>query len=308
MDNILFVPSVPASEWCREVLPDISPLELPVAGKRFVDYALECAQRFDVLMAEIIDWDHSERLDAEFADLTKNGVAVFYIKGEGGRPKCLDDLSRMATPLTQSIDDGLVVVWGLCLTGHQRSEVAMEPATPEELADTPPGIYRRDGGRWMKILPHGLVVRGIRAWHNLNFSLLAHPDLFTLPGYSAEEGVHLGRNVVLELGTEAKPPLLLQDNVWCSRNVRLDGEVILGRGVHVSEGATLRRTVVCDDTFIGEGLELVDKIVCGRRVIDAASEAWMDVDESGVASSIGGGPKWLAAIWRFLHGTSRGRR
>ena len=83
-------------------------------------------------------------------------------------------------------------------------------------------------------------------------------DSFTLPGYSAEGGVYLGSNVVMEHGMEVKKPVLLQDNVWCSRNVRLNGLCIIGKGAFIDEGTHLQRTVVCDNTYIGEGLELVD--------------------------------------------------
>ena len=34
MKGILFVPSVEETKWVREILPDISPAELPIAGKR----------------------------------------------------------------------------------------------------------------------------------------------------------------------------------------------------------------------------------------------------------------------------------
>ena len=56
------------------------------------------------------------------------------------------------------------------------------------------------------------------------------------------------------------PPVLLQDNTWLARNVRLDGEVIIDSGSYVSEGARLHRTVVCRDTFIGAGLDLDGKV------------------------------------------------
>ena len=47
MDNILFVPATHETQWIQEVLPGISPAELPVAGRRAIDYAIERAQKFD---------------------------------------------------------------------------------------------------------------------------------------------------------------------------------------------------------------------------------------------------------------------
>jgi len=308
MDNILFVPATRETAWVGDMLPGTSPAELPVAGKRIIDYAIEHAQRFGVMFTEVLDWRFSERLADDFADMTRTGFPVFYMKGEGELPKGLNDIDGYSSPLTGNITDGLVVVWGLVLSMHMAEDVSLEPITEAECAETPAGVYRREGGRWMRVVPHGLVVRNVKAWHELNLVVLRHPEEFTVPGYSSERGVHIGRNVVLEHGTEVKPPVLLQDNTWFARNVRLEGDVIVDSGSYISEGSRLRKTVVCSNTFIGEGLDLEGKIVVGRRVIDAESGTWVDLEEPGLARRIPTGLGWLRSLWHFLRGRSYGRR
>jgi len=170
------------------------------------------------------------------------------------------------------------------------------------------GLYRREGDGWVRLLPRMLAVRDIESWHRANFVVLHDPGFFTLPGYSAEKGVYLGKSVVLEHGTEVKAPVLLSDNTWFARNVRLDGDVIVGKGSFVSEGARLTRTVVGSDTFIGPGLELEDKLVSGRRVIDVKTGTWTDLEEPCLARRIGEGFGWLRSAWHFLRGRSYGRR
>lgn len=308
MDNILFVPATRETAWVGDMLPGTSPAELPVAGKRIIDYAIEHAQRFGVMFTEVLDWRFSERLADDFADMTRTGFPVFYMKGEGELPRGLNDIDGYSSPLTGNVTDGLVVVWGLVLSMHMAEDVSLEPITEAECAETPAGVYRREGGRWMRVVPHGLVVRNVKAWHELNLVVLRHPEEFTVPGYSSERGVHIGRNVVLEHGTEVKPPVLLQDNTWLARNVRLEGDVIVDSGSYISEGSRLRKTVVCSNTFIGEGLDLESKIVVGRRVIDAETGTWIDLEEPGLARQIPVGLGWLRSLWHFLRGRSYGRR
>ena len=308
MDNILFIPATRETAWVGDMLPGTSPAELPVAGKRIIDYAIEHAQRFGVMFTEVLDWRFSEQLADDFADMTRTGFPVFYMKGEGELPKGLNDIDGYSSPLTGNITDGLVVVWGLVLSMHMAEDVSLEPITEQECAETPAGVYRREGGRWMRVVPHGLVVRNVKAWHELNLVVLRHPEEFTVPGYSSERGVHIGRNVVLEHGTEVKPPVLLQDNTWFARNVRLEGDVIVDSGSYISEGSRLRKTVVCSNTFIGEGLDLESKIVVGRRVIDAETGTWIDLEEPGLARQIPVGLGWLRSLWHFLRGRSYGRR
>jgi hypothetical protein len=223
-------------------------------------------------------------------------------------PKGLRDIENYSSPLTSPVSDGLVVVWGAAISTHLPDEVSLEPVSEAECEETPAGLYRREGGRWMRVLPHGLVARSIRAWHALNFIVLRESDKFTIPGYSSEKGVHLGRNVILEHGTDVKPPVLMLDNTWCARNVRLDGDVIVNTGSFVGEGARLRRTVVCGDTFVGEELDLDGKIVAGRRIIDAETGAWVDVEDPGLARRIPTGLGWLRSLWHFVRGHSFGRR
>lgn len=309
MKNAIFIPSVPQSEWSRDVLLGISPAELPIAGRRYIDYALEAAVRFGVIMAEVLDWRWTERLQRDFADLTRTSIPIFYQKGEGKLPHGLRDLAGQSSPLTANMEDGYIVVWGLALPHTNSDDAALEPLTDEELAETPVGTYRLSQGRWMRVLPRGFVVKNVQTWFGLNMILLKNAYGFTLPGYSAESGVHIGSNVVLEKGTEAKPPVIVGDNAWCARNVDIDGKVIIGNGAVVAEGVRLHKTIICDDTFVGQGLDLSNKIVNGNRIIDGLTGVWTDVEEGGIARritppSLG----WLGKVWRFFAGTSMGRR
>ena len=309
MDNILFVPSVPGSEWVATVLPGRSPAELPVTGRRLIDYALERVRRFGFNFVEVLDWSFSARLSADFEEDAQSGFHVYYHRGAGEVPRGLAALENPSFPLACKVVDGMTVVWGPCVTSCESEEISVEPLPPEACAQTPMGIYRREGGRWMRVRPKGLAAKDVRSWRRINLAVLENPDAFTLPGYTAERDVHIGRNVVLERGTQVGRPVLLNDDVWCARNVRIDRDVIIGRGAFVGEGAHLLRTIVCDETYIGTGLEIVDKIVVGSRIIDAEAGSWIDLDEKGVVHGINQrGTGWMRKIVNFLYGRSRGKR
>ena len=309
MGNILFVPSVSGAEWIATVLPGISPAELPVTGRRLIDYALERMRRLGFNFAEVLDWSFSERLSAEFEEDRYAGFHVYYHRGAGEVPRGLAALENPTFPLAGKVADGLTVVWGPCITGYESGEVRVEPLPPEACAQTPMGIYRREDGRWMRVRPKGLAAKDVRSWRRINLAVLENPEAFTLPGYTAERDVHIGRNVVLERGTQVGHPVLLNDDVWCARNVRIDRDVIIGRGAFVGEGAHLLRTIVCDETYIGNDLEIVDKIIVGSRVIDAEAGTWIDLGEKGMAHGIDHhGTGWMRKFVDFLYGRSRGRR
>jgi NDP-sugar pyrophosphorylase family protein len=311
MNNVLFVPTTRDSRWIKELVPDRSPSELPVAGRRIIDYAVEVAEKADAVFIQVLDWDYSEELFNDFVDLTRNASPVFYVRGEGEIPEGLRDIEGLSTPLTQSVSDGLVVVWGPVVPdlAHGEDETFV-PLSEEELAHTPTGVYKRIDGKWMAHVPGGLVIRDARAWHLINFMALRHPDRFTLSGYSAEKGVHLGRNVILERGVSVVPPVLLCDDSWCARNVVLDGSVVVGRGSYIGEGTRLVKTVVGDDTIVGDGLVFENKIIMGSRVIDAQTGAWADIEDPGVVRPSGqrGKPGLFKRILNFFTWMPQGRR
>ncbi|MBQ7187856.1 MAG: hypothetical protein IJR99_00415 [Kiritimatiellae bacterium] len=308
--TILIVPSIPRDEWMQEVLPDISAVELPLAGKRYIDYALEVANRHTSTLTWILDAHSTKRLEDEFKGREKDGFDVMYRKADGHTFRGLNDLEALSGTLGPEINDHLIVVWGIALTCREEKGFHREPVSAADCENTPMGIYRRKGTSWIRLVPDQvIIVQDVESWHKANFQVLHNPDLFTLPGYSAEKGVNLGRNVVLEHGTDVKGPVLLQDNAWCARNVVLDGDVIVGKDSFVSEGTFLKRTVIGSNTFLGNCLELVDKIVIGRRIIDAKSGCWTDLEEPWLARALAS-PwfSWLGVLFRALCGRSMGRR
>ena len=307
MHGAIFVPTVQDTKWLLDMLPGHSPAELPVAGKRIIDYDIEYARKLDFDMFEVIDWAYSKRLETSVVDLTSMNAPVFYQHWTGEIPRGLNDLASQSTPLTQHIEDGTAVLWGLMVTFNFEPHAGFLPIPDEELVNTPSGVYRYLNGKWCRRKLPSMIVKTPKDWLDVNRAVLHSPGLFTLPGYSAEKDVHLGRNVVLEHGTEVKPPVVLQDNCWCARNVTLDGDVVVGEGSFISEGAHLTRTVVGDDTYVGLGLDLTDKIVIGHRIIDANTGVYTDIEEPGLARGLGGGFGWISKIFAFLLGNSRGR-
>ena len=161
MDSLVFVPSVASTEWLSDLFPDYSLAELPVAGRRIVDYGLEIAQKSGAMLAEVLDWHYTKRLEEYFNDPTRTGSAVFYCRGEGNLPRGLDDLAgQPSSPLTQSLADGLVVVWGPCLA-LKLEECEAEEVSADDRAETPLGVYRRVRGGWEAGMYFGADIGGI---------------------------------------------------------------------------------------------------------------------------------------------------
>ena len=127
MKGVVLVPTVRGPDWLAEVLPGLGPAELPLAGRRWIDYAVEWAEQAGYGMVEVLDWRFSEAVAADFADLTAHPIPVFYQRGEGELPGAVADLARQSSPLAPGAAAGdaeVDVVWGLELAGFRIDSVA----------------------------------------------------------------------------------------------------------------------------------------------------------------------------------------
>lgn len=147
-----------------------------------------------------------------------------------------------------------------------------------------------DGGKVRFVLDNavgGRPVDSLKAYFEANLSVLSDPGGLVLPGYSSEDGVHMGMNVALKPDVEVSAPVLLGDNLLLERGVRVSGGVSIGEGAVIDRGTRLLRAVVFPGTYVGKNMEIAGKIVVGRRVIDPETGAFVDLSEAGLSSEVG---------------------
>lgn len=132
----------------------------------------------------------------------------------------------------------------------------------------------------------GHELDSLQTYFDAHFAILENPGNLVLPGYSAESGVYAGANVVMKPDVEIAPPVVLGNNVRLERGVCITNGVSLGKGVVIDRGTRLSHAIVFPGTYVGKNMEIVNKIVAGRRVIDPASGAFVDLTEAGLSSDL----------------------
>ena len=144
----------------------------------------------------------------------------------------------------------------------------------------------------------GHTIDSLKAYFEVNFSILKEPGDLVLPGYSAESGVYAGMNVVMKPDVEVLAPVLLGDNLRLERGVRISGGASLGAGVVIDRGTRLNHSIIFPGTYVGKNMDVDGKIVSGRRVIDPYSGAFVDLTEAGLSADIkrGAFPRPFPAI------------
>lgn len=118
---------------------------------------------------------------------------------------------------------------------------------------------------------YGAVVDGY--WEDvgtLDAYLRAHRDLLDgtvdarLEGFDVGEGVRLGENAIVHPDAIVEGPAVVGDNCRIEAGARLGPYTVLGGSIRVRADADLERSVVGDNSYLGEGVRVAGTVI-GRR-------------------------------------------
>ncbi len=118
----------------------------------------------------------------------------------------------------------------------------------------------------------GLVLQGY--WcdiGNLTQYLEAHHDVLSgkvrirMPGTEAQPGVWVEEGVIINPGADVKGPVLIGANCQLGAGARIEPFTVLGQGCLVQERASIKRSVLWNNVYVGSGAALRGAIM-GDRV------------------------------------------
>lgn len=266
------------SEWVLKLLPNLSPGELPVAGKSWCRHAIDICSQLGVNDVYIADnFMHDELAHqlgkGEFWTLNLDVRRC----GECAVPsQLLEEIPELADN-----SEDLLIFWGTVLPDIREVGELLENLRPVEtgLEHLPPGIWLRRGGQLYGCACPLLRIDSLKHYFDLNFRMLDAPGIYTLPGYSGQPGVNLGRNVIIMPHCSIQPPVIIQDDCSLGRSLSLKGGVIIGHETLIDDSSEIEHSIILNGTYIGKNLFIRDKIVAGSRVIDIANGEFVDIDD-----------------------------
>ena len=244
--TVLIVPCVTETVWSETYFPNVSILHMPVAGKTWAEHLMDYCHSLGATSVKILDWTFDEKLAKDhLGDGSRWGIRLVYTGARLFRSP--EEVKHQNAAFIDS-DPDVCVLWG-------------------------------------HVFPYkGELVHldSLRAWYEMNFTVLRNPADRTLPGYSAESGVFIGENVAIKTHAEVKGPVVLDDNVCVENHAKIEGDAIIGRGAYVEVDCEVRHSVILPHTYLGRHTLFENKIVRGSRVIDPESGAFVDIEETGL--------------------------
>lgn len=279
----LFNINIDSACWTEEFFPESSLYTLPIAGKPLGEYYLDLCSKLGLESTRIIDFNFDLQWSQKLREMNKWPLQIDYRGGQYGR-----DLQKLLLRHREYCgQDTLLIISGFIFVHYDiRTITSFSFATVQDDDCSGEGVFLFRNGKMCRLPLNFTPIRSIREYFELNFTILHQEACYTLPAYKVEDGVLTGMNDVILPNVEISPPVLLGDNVLLQRDCELAGDVIIGRNVIVDKDCYLKSCIVFDHSYIGEGMELMNKIISFQRIIDPFTGAYILIEDDCFVSDM----------------------
>jgi NDP-sugar pyrophosphorylase family protein/lipopolysaccharide/colanic/teichoic acid biosynthesis glycosyltransferase len=103
------------------------------------------------------------------------------------------------------------------------------------------------------------------------------PNIQKIGGQQAASGIWVGRHTAVHPSARLKPPVMIGENSRVGRNVELGPNVVLGDHVIVDDEASVQRSTVLNNTYIGQLVNIDGRIVNQGMVIDVETQEHLQI-------------------------------
>ncbi len=274
---------------------------LPVGNRPFLEYWLEWCVDLGIKDVRLVLGHGAEFVEAYAGDGARWGLSVTYsFLKEGHDPDSF--LRRNPEEWTA----GLLYLRQPVFPRRLRERPAGGAAGGSFLADVDGALHvllsdspgfirsyiagapdRREGRPFAELDIEPAPVRTVKDYFDLNM-LMVGPEAsrYVRAGYSLKDEVSIGYNVILPSSVTLTPPAAIGNNSRLGVLSSVGPSAVIGNNVIIDRQTELARCVILDGTYVGRGLEIRDKIVAGRRLIDPASGVVADVDEPWLVAAV----------------------
>jgi hypothetical protein len=161
------------------------------------------------------------------------------------------------------------------------------------------GIYLFRENKLYKSTIEFYKIDSLQSYFEVNFILL-EDDYWNLPGYSSNENIHTGTNVVMKQDCTLTAPLILGDNTFIEGKSMVVN-AILGERSLIDKNTVVEESIVFDRTYVAGNLEIKRKIVTPGRIIDPFTGGVLERNSFSYAfSPVQNRSAWILRLWEHF--------
>jgi hypothetical protein len=271
---------------------------LPVANRPLLDYWLEACAEQGINQVQVILGEGAKQIEDFAGDGRRWGVQIQYGFARA-REQPLDYLKATSDRWSR----GLFFIGGAFFlrrrsafksSGFQTLEACRHEsggstlflfgkngAEVKALLDGAPCSGR--GLEQIHIQPY--AVDGVKAYFDLNMKMVAGEfSRYVTAGYSDADGSSVGYNVLTPPSVHLRAPVIVGNDCRFGPMTTIGTMAVVGDHVIVDSNTELSNCLILPDTYIGQNLEIKNKIVCGNRLVDPADGMAIEIDDSWVVA------------------------
>ncbi len=130
-------------------------------------------------------------------------------------------------------------------------------------------------------------IRSAGDLHRLSMRVLTrYSRRYLLPGYNSGAGVFIGRNVKIAKTARINPPVIIGDHAHIHKSAVIGPGAMIGRDVIIDMNSRVQNSIILDNTYVGEFLELNQKMVCERVLLDPGRETAVIMEDRQLLSEV----------------------
>ena len=280
------------SFWLSKFFPDKYPGMIKICNKPLLEFLVDFSIMAGATQIRIVMDDPVEEVENFFGDGSRQGIPISY-----GIARPEDEISAVLQKNSQfCAQSDLLIISGFFFITYHKEEKYKD--------------FFQDNGEWTlscatgtisfqpqrkegsTLLPNesilGLVpLNNINDLFQLNLAILeGDEERYVLPGYNNEKHVFIGQNVEIAKNVTVTKPVMIGNNVQLKGNASVGPLAILGNDIIVDAGTKIERSIIFDATYIGEELEIINKMVYGNRIISPQDEESVTFEDAFLFSTI----------------------
>jgi len=285
------------SKWVQDFFPGINPYFLKYLNKPLLEFYIDFCVMLGVNEVRVINHETASELEEYFGDGTQWGIKLTY---SFAKPE--DNLERIVSKNRKFCEKGIMIIYGYQFIKYNKR------SSDYQLIDKNKMSCISEGNCYLYYLPEVVDIRetdfktipeldnpelgaefinSIRKYYELNMGMITkYRENYVLPGYNNEDGAYLGKNIIDKKSTKYNKPIVLGNNVQIQMNTLIGPNVILGNNVIIDHSTQITDSIIYDRSYIGSELEIINKIVYRKRIIDPISEEVMQIVDSFLVSDI----------------------
>jgi hypothetical protein len=278
--------------WAREAFPCVHPLLLPICNKPFIEFLIDFAILVGSTAVRILGDGELDAVERYCENGSRWGIDISY-----GNMQTGDSVETMLGKNRKFCDKKRVMIvsgFSFIRYDKRRDYKSLAGSMPEgEWAACPGGSITLFGAAEkpeaqaadapLSLMP----LDGMANYYRASMEALeTGADCYVLPGYGGEPGCAIGRNVIMSKSVEIRKPVSIGNNVQLLGDAIIGPSAIIGSNVIIDRESRVESSIVFDNTYIGEQLEVIGRIASGNRLSDPVSGVAITMEDPHLLSGI----------------------